>query len=584
MALRQSICVFVGHVDHGKTSILDAIRNTVVASKEAGAITQHTSASEVPKEVLLTICKNQLEKMKLEIKLPGILFIDTPGHEAFTSLRERGGSLADLAVLVIDINQGIQPQTIESIKILKQNKTPFIIAANKIDLLMGWNPQKNFCFLDSFKQQSENTKELLDTKIYEIVGKMYEYGFETERFDRIQEMTKQILIIPMSAKTGEGLAELLLYISGISQKYLEKNLNIEVKGKGKGSILEIKEEKGLGTTIDVIIYDGSVKKGDEFLFGTLKGVKKTKIRGILKPTLPGQHIKDKFIYVDEVHAASGFKIFAPELEDAIPGSPFLIIDDEEKQIKEIEEQLKKVLFESEGAGVIVKTDTLGSTEALIKMLKGENINIKQAGIGKITKTDVIGAKAVRSMDKYLGAILGFNVKINEDAKEEANMEEIFIFQSNVVYDLIDKYKEWVENEKQVDKDLVMKGLIWPAKIKILRDHIFRASKPAVFGVEVLSGKIKTGFKMINSKGEILGEIKGIQNKGESVKEAGKGMMVAISMEKPIAGKDFNEEDILYTNINRETALVLKRNFADELTDEEKTLLKEITDLTVKKIF
>jgi translation initiation factor 5B len=584
MALRQSICVFVGHVDHGKTSILDKIRNTVVASKEAGAITQHTSASEVPKEILLTICKKQLEQMKLEIKLPGILFIDTPGHEAFTSLRERGGSLADLAVLVIDINQGIQPQTIESIKILKQKKTPFIIAANKIDLLMGWNPKKDFCFMESYKQQTETTKDLLDQKIYEIVGKMYEYGFDTERFDRVQEMTKQILIIPMSAKTGEGLAELLLYISGISQKYLEKNLNIEVKGKGKGSILEIKEEKGLGTTIDVIIYDGSVKKGDEFLFGTLKGVKKTKIRGILKPTLPGQHIKDKFIYVDEVHAASGFKIFAPELEDAIPGSPFLIIEDEEKQTKEIEEQLKKVLFESEGAGVIIKTDTLGSTEALIKMLSGEKINIKQAGIGKITKTDIIGAKAVRNMDKYLGAILGFNVSINEDAKEEAKEEDIPIFESNVVYNLIDKYKEWAEEEKQRDKDSVMKGLVWPVKIRILRNHIFRVSKPAVFGVEILGGKLRPGFKMINEKGIILGEIKVIQDKGENIKEAKKGMQVAVSMEKPIAGKDFNEEDVLYSYINRETASTIKTHFSDELTEEEKALLKEITDITIMKYF
>lgn len=584
--IRQPIISMLAHVDHGKTSILDKIRNTVVASKEAGAITQHTSASEVPKDVLRAICKNQLEKMKIELKIPGLLFIDLPGHEAFTSLRERGGSLADMAVLVIDITQGIQPQTVESIKILKQHKTPFIIAANKIDLLQGWNPQDTFCFADSLKGQNEQTKELLDKKIYDVVGKLYEFGFESERFDRILDITKQILIIPMSAKTGEGLAELLLFISGISQKYLEDNLKMEVKGKGKGSILEVKEEKGLGMTIDVIIYDGVVKKGDEILFGTLAGVKKTKIRGLLKPTLPGQRIKEKFIYVDEVHAASGFKIFAPDLEDAIPGSPMLIVDagKEEEQRKEIEKQLKKVIFESECVGIILKTDTLGSTEALIKMLKNEGIKIRQAGIGQVLKKDIIGAKAVRNLDKYLGAVLCFNVSVTEDAREEAKKEAVPIIESDVVYDLVDRYKSWAEEEKEKDKKLAVEELTWPAKIMVLKNYIFRVSNPAVFGVKIIGGKIKPGFKIINKNGNSLGEIKGIQDKGESIKEATKGMLVAISMEKPTAGKDFQEEDILYTLINRETAGILKKNFSDELTDEEKALLEEITDITVKKYF
>ncbi|MEM4707693.1 MAG: GTP-binding protein, partial [Candidatus Anstonellales archaeon] len=297
--IRSPIVAVLGHVDHGKTSILDAIRGSRVAAKEAGGITQMIGASYVSKQDIENLSSGLAEKLKIKLVVPGLLFIDTPGHEAFTNLRDRGGSIADIAILVVDVNEGFMPQTIESINILKRYKTPFVIAANKIDVLSGWNKQNTKSFLESLGKQREDVKLKLDEKIYSIVAKLGGYGFNSERFDRVGDFSKEVAIIPISAKTHEGLAELLLLVAGLSQKYLEKELYINRDEPAKGSIIEVKEEKGMGTTIDAIIYDGVLKTGDEFYFLTNKGVKKTKIRALLLPNVRGG---EKYTQVEKIVA------------------------------------------------------------------------------------------------------------------------------------------------------------------------------------------------------------------------------------------------------------------------------------------
>jgi translation initiation factor 5B len=239
--IRSPIICILGHVDHGKTTLLDSIRGTTVAKKEAGGITQMIGASYVPRGEIDELSKDLASKMKADLKIPGLLFIDTPGHEAFTNLRDRGGSLADLAILVVDVLQGFQPQTVESIKILKQYKTPFIIAANKIDALGGWKSHKTNSFMQSLSQQPEHIQARLDEKMYALMGKISEYGFDSERFDHVRDFTKQIAIVPISAKTKEGLSELLVLIGGLSQRFLGDRLEIDEKGRGKGSIIEVKD-------------------------------------------------------------------------------------------------------------------------------------------------------------------------------------------------------------------------------------------------------------------------------------------------------------------------------------------------------
>ena len=280
--IRQPIIVVMGHVDHGKTSILDKIKNTTITATEAGGITQHIGASEVPLSTIGKISGELLKKFNINITIPGLLFIDTPGHEAFTNLRRRGGSVADLAILVVDISKSFEPQTYEALDILKEYKTPFIVAANKVDLVNGWRPQETYSFGESLSKQSRNASDDLEAKLYGLVGKLSEHGFNAERFDRVKDFRKEIVIVPVSAKTGEGIAELLVYATGLSQRFLEMKLNIEADGPGIGSIIERREDKGLGTTISVILYNGSLKVNDNVAFTTPTGIKTAKIKALPK--------------------------------------------------------------------------------------------------------------------------------------------------------------------------------------------------------------------------------------------------------------------------------------------------------------
>ncbi|VVC04402.1 putative translation initiation factor IF-2 [Candidatus Bilamarchaeum dharawalense] len=575
---RSPIICILGHVDHGKTTLLDSVRGTTVAKKEAGGITQMIGASYVSKADIDGISKDLAQKMNVNLMVPGLLFIDTPGHEAFTNLRDRGGSLADLVILVVDVNNGFQPQTVESIKILKQYKTPFVIAANKIDAVDGWRSIKTTSFMEAFSKQPEHIQTRLDEKLYDIMGKISEYGFDSERFDRIKDFTKQIAIIPISAKTKEGLSELLVLIGGLSQKFLGDELEIEDTGRGKGSIIEVKEEKGLGTTLDVIIYDGILRKNDEIIFMSTNGVAKTKVRGLLEPNLGG---KEKFVFVDDVVAAAGVKIYAPDLEGAIPGSPIEVVEDFERDSKTIEAQFKSVIFQKSGElGVVLRADSLGSVEALLRLLKDAGIPVIDAAVGNITKKDVLAASAVAQSNQFLGVVLGFNVKILDDATMESQNSNIQIIYSNIIYRLIDQYNEWVKEEKEKIKKHALEKVVWPGKIKILDGYIFRACKPAIFGVEVLAGRVRKNYRLMNKSGEVVGEIREIQKEKEKVEEAGVGDQLAISCDGINIGKNVAPGEILYSYLTEDEI----KKWDDQismLNEHEKTIFEEMKKMLRK---
>ncbi len=576
--IRSPIIAVLGHVDHGKTSLLDAIRGSSVAKKEAGGITQMIGASYISKEDIEETSKNSA--LKFPLKIPGLLFIDTPGHEAFTNLRERGGSIADLAILVIDINQGFQPQTVESIKILRHHKTPFIIAANKVDVVDGWKSYKTNSIIESISKQPQHMQEKLDQKIYDLVGKLSEYELNSERFDRVSDFKANVAIIPVSAKTHEGLAEVLMLIAGLSQKFLEASLKTEVTGAGKGSIIEVKEERGLGTTIDVILYDGILKKNTEFMFLTNNGAKTTKIRALLEPNVSSNNPNEKFHYIDQVVAAAGVKISAPDLEDALPGSPIKVVENYEADKKEIEEQFKKIIYESNESGVIVRADSFGSVEALLGLLKDAEIPVRDAGVGKISRKDILRALDMQSDNRFMRAVLGFNVKIIDEAKTEADAQGVPIIWSNIVYQLIDRYKEWVAEEKEKEKKEALLRMPWPGQIKALSGCCFRICKPAIFGVEVLGGRIKQKFRLMNANGKIVGEIKGIQHDKESKEEATRGMQVAVSSDEPYFGKDVCEGDVLYVYMTPDEIRTWESKI-EMLTIEEKEILETIKRITKK---
>ena len=586
--IRQPIVSVLGHIDHGKTSILDAIRGSTVADREAGFITQHIGATEVPLKTINKITGKLMENQKTKIRIPGLLFIDTPGHDAFITLRRRGGALSDLAILVIDINEGFQPQTMESLKILKEYKTPFLVVANKIDKIHAWSPNPNSTFMKSIIKQSEDVKNLLETKIYEIVGRFHEEGFQSERFDRVESFDKQIAIIPASAKTGEGLAELLMILIGLTQKFLEKQLEIEESGPAKGTILEVKEEKGLGVTVDAIIYDGEIKRGDTIVVGALNEIIVTKVKALLKPR-PLDEIRDpkyKFETAQVLSAACGVKISAPNLQDALPGAPIKVARDQIEEIKEeIKQEIEEIRVETDSQGVIVKADTLGSLEAIISMLKREEIPIHRADIGKVSRRDITSTKALKDSNFDGAAILAFNSGILKEAEAKAIDSEIMIIESNIIYQLIDEYKKWLEEIREQKKRAEFEALIKPAEIKILPDCIFRKSKPAVVGVDVLSGTLKPLSKLMNKDGLTIGTIKAIQDKNESIKKARIGDQVAVSISGPTVGRQINENDILYTDIPESHAKLLETKYKGLLTQDEdetyiiiKALKRKVTPL------
>ncbi len=577
MKTRQPIIAVVGHIDHGKTTILDKIRGTTVAKREAGAITQHVGASEIPIETIKKICGTLLSKTSFNFTIPGLLAIDTPGHEAFTNLRKRGGSISDLAILVVDINEGFKAQTREAISILKQFKVPFVIAANKIDLISGWQSQKTFSFAKSFKSQREHVQQELDNQIYRMVISLSDYGIESERFDRIEDYTKKVAIIPVSGLTGEGIGELLMIITGLAQKFLEKKLKIQVEGPAKGSILEVKEIKGLGKTIDVILYDGVLKAGDTIVVGGVDGPIVTKVRAILKPS-PLKELREKgqFQSVKKVSAAAGIKISAPNLEGAVAGMSLQVANTKEEieKIKEMfQKELKEILFEKKEEGVIIKTDSVGAIEALKGMFKQINLPINKAGIGVVTKSDVVEAKLMKEKNNLYGVIFAFNVQIPKDIKQLAKDDGIKIFSADIIYTLFEKYKEWKQQQIEEERKIAYEKLVWPGKVKILKGYVFRQSNPAVVGVEVL-GRIKTKVRLVNKNGKEIGSIKEIQNEGKAVSEAKSGEKVAISIPKATVGRTIHEGDELLVFIPKSHLEIIESKFINDLTEEELRIIDE----------
>ncbi len=579
--LRTPIVVVMGHVDHGKTTLLDKIRGTAVAKGEAGLITQHIGATEVPLDVVQDFCGSHFGK---EIEIPGLLFIDTPGHHAFTSMRSRGGSLADLAVLIVDVNEGFQPQTIESLSILKRFKTPFVVAANKMDRIGGWHTTTNAPFAKSLKVQSERVSEILDTRLYELVGELYKYGFDADRYDRITDFTRTVGIVPISAITGEGVPDLLMILVGLAQRFLKDNLQLTATGPGVGTILEVKEEKGLGTTLDVILYNGEFFAGDTVIVGTSREPLVTKIRALLKPKpLTEIRSEERFMPVKHVSAASGVKVSAPKLDNALAGSTIRVVsnpDEVEALSLELKSELDAVRIDTENEGVIIKSDTIGSLEALVGELKARDIHIHYADVGPISRRDVIRAAAIN--DPILSAILGFNVDILPDALSEIQKTNVPVFSSNIIYTIIESYERWVEDQKNKMEQERLEAVIRPGAVRILPDCVFRQSKPAVVGVQVIGGIVRTQVNLMREDGANVGVIKGIQAHNENQGSATVGQEVAVSIDGPTVGRQIHEGDILYVNIPEKHARIVELELKPKLAEDEREVLENFLDIKRKK--
>ncbi|MBE0633610.1 translation initiation factor IF-2 [Candidatus Bathyarchaeota archaeon] len=585
MPMRQPIVCMLGHVDTGKTSLLDKIRGTAVQMREAGGLTQQIGASYFPFDTLVAITQKLMQNVNFNVKVPGLLVVDTPGHEAFANLRSRGGSVADIAILVVDAMHGFENQTFESLNILKSRKVPFIIAANKIDRIDGWKSEENRPFMQSYKAQNQWVQEDLDNRLYNMMGTLSREGISSERFDRVRNFTKNVAIVPVSAKTGEGLGELLAVLIGLTQQYLEQKLQV-TEGPAEGTVLEVREEVGLGITLNAIIYDGTLHAEDTIVIGGKEGPITTKIRAILVPQ-PLEEIRDskkKFNSISEAHAAAGIKIAAPDIENAIPGSPLIAVSGDvtlEQAIETVASEMQRVKVQTEQTGIMVKTDTLGSLEAIVESLRNKDIPIRVADIGDVSRRDVMEALSVKHEDPFLGVILAFNVKILPDAEKEAREQKVPLFWNDIIYNLMDEYIRWAEDEREAKARKEFDTLVKPGKFEIMEGYIFRRAKPAIFGAKILSGHITTNINCINQEGEKIGRISQIQDSGKAIAKAEEGKEVAVAMPQPIVGRHIKERDLLYVDIPEKDAKLLRIKFAGRLTESAQEALKELVELKRK---
>ncbi|RJU81801.1 MAG: GTP-binding protein [Candidatus Poseidoniales archaeon] len=615
---RQPIVSVLGHVDHGKTSVLDLVRSigserqASVMDREAGGITQHIGATEVPADVLNDTCAAMLGGKNF--KSPGLLFIDTPGHHSFVSLRNRGGSVADIAILVIDIMEGLQPQTIESLNTLKETKTPFVIAANKVDRIHGWTCEQGRSFMESLKDQREDVISLFDDRYWKILGQFSEHGFNIERYDKIRDFTQNVAVVPMSAKEGEGLQDLLAVSVGLAERFLEDRLTDTI-GPAEGTVLEMRDETGMGKTIDVILYRGSLKVGDKIMLASNDGPFSTHIKGLKRPKGMSE-MRDagkRWVNFSDVQAACGVKIVAPKLEQAIAGTTLYLANTQEQiehSKKAIQEEWRTIYDKmpimcsvcekvsprvefiekcqkgtckgaiEEKNGVVIKADTVGGLEALAFELFKLKIPVRQASVGPVNKKDILMAKSIQ--DPLNRAILGFSTKPNSEVSDELKGDdsEIKFFSGSIIYHILDSFEEWREQTKADIEAEQRESLVYPGRLLYLKDHTFRAKGPAIVGMRVVGGRVHIGQRLMKLDGTSVGQVKSLRTRdSEDVKEARQGDEVAVAIQGPTVGRHIEELDEFYVDVPEKHAKRLKKI---ELTPVEQEILDELIRLHRKE--
>lgn len=469
---------------------------------------------------------------------------------------------------------------------MKTRKTPFVVAANKIDLVPGWRRTGTRSISSSILQQPPEVQREVDNRIYTVMGSLSRFGLYAERFDRIKDFTKTVAIVPTSAKTGEGIPELLALVVGLTQSYMKEEL-LTTTGSAKGTILEVKEEVGLGVTVNAITYDGILNVGDQIALGGKEGPIVTTVRAILvpKPLDEIRDPRDRFSSVRSVRAASGIKIVAPDLEKALAGSSLYAVpkaESPEAYAKTVEEEFERLRIKTDKNGVVLKTDTLGALEAITASLNKSGTPIRFADVGDISKREVIEADIVREKDRLLGVVLGFNVKTLPDAEEEAKRRNILIMRADVIYDLLDGYSRWVEAEKAASVKAELDRHVRPGKMRVLTGYIFRHSKPAIFGVEILAGTIRQKYPLVNKGGKKIGTVMRLQDKGTDIDEARAGMQIAVSVDKAVIGRSVFEGDVLYVAVPEQSAREFSIRLREHLSPDEMWVLEELTEIMRKE--
>ncbi|KAI1510294.1 eukaryotic translation initiation factor 5b [Pyrenophora tritici-repentis] len=590
--LRSPICCILGHVDTGKTKLLDKIRQTNVQEGEAGGITQQIGATYFPVEALQKKTAVVNKDNDFVFNVPGLLVIDTPGHESFTNLRSRGSSLCNIAILVIDIMHGLEPQTIESMKLLRDRRTPFIVALNKIDRLFGWKKIDNNGFEDSFSLQKQSVQSEFEERWTFVRTQLQEQGFNSELFHRNKNMAKYVSVCPTSAHTGEGIPDMIKLIVKLTQERLTNNLMY--LSEVECTVLEVKVIDGLGTTIDVILSNGVLHEGDRIVLCGNPEPIVTNIRALLTPAeMKELRVKSQYVHNKEVKAAMGIKIAADGLDQAIAGSRLLVVgpnDDEEDLMDEVMGDLAHLLSKvsKTGRGVSVQASTLGSLEALLEFLRVSKIPVSTISIGPVFRKDVLRAGIMLEKAKEYAVMLCFDVKVDKEAKAYAEEIGVKIFEADIIYHLFDKFtahmKQLEEQRKEESKMLA----VFPCVLKPVA--VFNKKDPIIIGVDVTEGALRMTTPICAIKKNAaggkelvqLGRVTSIERDHKPMQICKKGQpSVAVKIEgtnQPMYGRHLEEDDILYSAISRKSIDTLKEFFRSDVSQEEWKLIVQLKQM------
>ncbi|KAL0246036.1 hypothetical protein GEMRC1_007252 [Eukaryota sp. GEM-RC1] len=587
-SMRSPVACILGHVDCGKTLILDKIRQTNVQEGEAGGITQQIGATFFPMERVEEKCSRLPLMQELNTDLPGLLVIDTPGHESFTNLRSRGSSLCDIAILVIDLMHGLEPQTRESIGLLKQRKTPFIIALNKIDRLYTWKTNPDAPCQETLAAQNNEVLAEFEKRWTEIKLQLAEEGFNAALYYENEDDRRYLNVVPTSAITGEGIPDLLYLIVRLTQKRMGDKMKL--LSELECTVLEVKSVEGLGVTIDVILSNGVLRVGDTIVVCGMNGPITTSIRALLTPhPMKELRVKTPYLKNEEVRAAMGLKIYATDLEGTIAGSHVLVArpeDDIEDLEEEVMKDLTKLLdsVKTVDRGVYVQASTLGSLEALMCFLRDEKIPVAGVGIGPIHKKDVMraGIMIERGLPQY-GVILAFDVRTSAEAERFADESGVKIMSADIIYHLTNSFKDYTEEVKRAEKEKAAHVVIFPCKLSIVKDCVFNAGNPLIIGCRIEVGTLRVGTPIFipSRNSTALGRVMSMEINHKSITTATVGQEVAVRIQSfpgqpnRYAGKHFSETDMLFSRITRSSIDALKTNFREELTPEVVKLVQEL---------
>uniref|UniRef100_A0A8C7GPD8 Eukaryotic translation initiation factor 5B n=1 Tax=Oncorhynchus kisutch TaxID=8019 RepID=A0A8C7GPD8_ONCKI len=585
--LRSPVVCVLGHVDTGKTKILDKLRHTHVQDGEAGGITQQIGATNVPLEAIVEQTKMVKNFNNEAIKIPGMLIIDTPGHESFSNLRNRGSSLCDIAILVVDIMHGLEPQTLESINLLKEKKCPFIVALNKIDRLYDWKKSPDTDVVATLKKQKKNTKDEFDERAKAVIVEFAQQGLNAALFHENKDPRTFVSLVPTSAHSGDGMGNLIALLVELTQTMLARRL--AHCDELRAQVMEVKALPGMGTTIDVILINGVLREGMTVIVPGVEGPIVTQIRGLLlPPPMKELRVKNQYEKHKEVCTAQGVKILGKDLEKTLAGLPLLVAHKEDEVavlrdelVRELKQTLNSIKLEEKG--VYVQASTLGSLEALLEFLRVSKVPYAGINIGPVHKKDVMKASTMLEHDPQYATILAFDVKVERDSQEMADSLGVRVFSAEIIYHLFDAFTKYREDYKKAKQDEFKHVAVFPTKLKILPQFIFNSRDPIVMGVNVEAGVLRQGTPLcVPSKGFVdIGIVTSIEINHKMVDSAKKGQEICIKIE-PIPGeapkmfgRHFEATDILVSKITRASIDALKNWFRDEMGKSDWQLIMEL---------